>query len=114
MPTRSARLRLTGSGSAVELLESRRLFAAVLAFDSDHYDVGEGAGTLTVTVRRLESLAGPVEVSFQTTDVPLPLTPIDDFLSFAEATPGQDYTHSFGTLAFADGQAAATFTVPIL
>jgi hypothetical protein len=63
--------------------------------------VDEGAGTLTVTVTRTGQANGPVTASYLTTA--------------GTATAGADYTHTAGSVTFADGdQAPKTFSVPII
>jgi Ca2+-binding RTX toxin-like protein len=86
----------------------------VLTLARREHLVSEGAGTLTVTVDRLGSLAGAVSVSYSTAQPPLPAAVIGQYDDYPVATPGADYTHVTGTLTFADGQSSASFTVPIL
>jgi surface-anchored protein len=70
------------------------------SFDPASLSVGEAAGSATLTVRRTRGSDGAVTVDYAT--------------GGGSATAGADYTAAAGTLTFADGQTARTFTVPIL
>ncbi len=72
-----------------------------LQFDAAVYNVGEGAGAVTVTVNRTSGSASTVSVNFSTSP------------SF-NSTAGQDYTPVSGTLTFGPGETSKSFTVPIL
>ena len=74
--------------------------APVLAFQSATASVTEDAGTVTLTVARTANLAGAVMVHYATAN--------------GTATQPGDYTTTTGTLNFADAQATATITVPII
>lgn len=64
------------------------------------YKVGEGAGAVTLTVRKTGVSPGPVTVDYATSD--------------GSATAGSDYTSVSGTLTFPPGRGAIqTITVPI-
>ena len=71
-----------------------------LAFESDGVHVRESAGTVTLTVVRTNGAAGAVTVAWATTD--------------GTAAAGSEYVAGSGSLAFADGQASASFTVSLL
>ena len=62
--------------------------------------VGEGAGSVTLTVERVSGTDGAVTVNYATAN--------------GTATAGADYTARSGTLSFTAGQATATVQVPIL
>ncbi len=62
--------------------------------------VGEGAGSVTLTVERVSGTDGAATVSYATAN--------------GTATAGSDYTARSGTLNFASGQTTATVQVPIL
>ena len=68
-------------------------------FTSAEYLVGEGAGSILVTVQRTGGLAAGATVNYSTAD--------------GTATAGQDYTPVSGTLTFAGGQTTQSFIVPI-
>ena len=85
----------------------------VLSFSAEEYAVNEADEAVTLTVQRRGTLRGTVTAGYH----------IRSGNSFDEyppgfAFPGQDFTADFtaatGTVTFADGQAAATFSVPIL
>jgi hypothetical protein len=62
--------------------------------------VNENGGAATLTVVRTGGSTGPVTVDCATSD--------------SSAASGSDYTATSGSLHFADGETAKTFTVPIL
>ncbi|MDB5386973.1 MAG: hypothetical protein JWM11_2619 [Planctomycetaceae bacterium] len=72
-----------------------------LQFNSSSYSVNEGAGTVTITVNRINGSAGPVSVQYSATS--------------GTATAGADFTAVSGTLSWADGDVGSkTITLPIL
>ncbi|HUO07946.1 MAG TPA: Calx-beta domain-containing protein [Phycisphaerae bacterium] len=73
--------------------------AAQVSLSAPTYTVNAADGIATVTVNRTGSLVGPVSIAFSTAD--------------GTAIAGTDYTATAGTLNFADGQATATFTIPV-
>jgi hypothetical protein len=76
--------------------------APVLAhvqFSSALYSVNENAGTATVTVRRTGNTDGAATVNYATAD--------------GTATAGTDYAPASGTLNFAQGETARTFSIPL-
>jgi uncharacterized delta-60 repeat protein len=62
--------------------------------------VNENAGSVTITVNRLSGRTGNVSVNYQTVA--------------GNATPGEDYVATSGTLNFSDGETSRSFTVQIL
>ncbi len=68
-------------------------------FITTNYIIDEAAGTVSVTVTRAGSAAGPASVEFAT--------------SPGSATSPEDYTHTTGTVDFPAGETSDTFTVPI-
>lgn len=71
-----------------------------LGLPSASISVGESTGTMTVTVNRAGGSSGAVSVMYNTSDV--------------SAIAGTDYTHTSGTLNWANGDAAPkTFSIPI-
>jgi endoglucanase len=73
--------------------------AATVQFAADHFTVRKGEGDAVITVVRT-SARGTAQVRYGAWHV--------------TAQPGIDYTPVGGRIDFADGQAQATFTVPIL
>lgn len=72
-----------------------------LQFGAAAYTVGEGSGTVTLTVSRAGGSAGAVSVSFATSN--------------GSAAAGSDYTAATGTLTWAAGDTAPkTITVTVL
>jgi len=71
-----------------------------LQFSASTYGVAENGGILTVTVQRVGGSGGAVSVDYATVD--------------GTAQAGQDYLAAFGTLNFADGVTARSFTVTLL
>ncbi|MFN2454726.1 MAG: Calx-beta domain-containing protein [Pyrinomonadaceae bacterium] len=73
---------------------------AIVQFSAPTYDVAENGGGAVITVVRTGSSVGAATVDY----------------AIAEATAQQrsDYTLTSGTLAFADGETAKTFTVLII
>jgi urease beta subunit len=75
-----------------------------LSFSSTQYEVNEDDNTVTITVQRTGGSDGEVSVEYET------FTPYG-----YEATPGEDYTKTIGTLTWADGDGSSkSFTIPIL
>lgn len=91
---------LVAAVGAVALLVSPGARAAghFVFFDPSQYLVGEGAGSVTVTVKR-DGGAGSGTVEYETVD--------------GSATAGSDYAATTGTLSFAPGETQKTFTVAI-
>jgi hypothetical protein len=71
-----------------------------LQFNSSTYSVGEGAGSVTVTVTRTGGSDGTVSVNYSTGD--------------GTATSSNDYTATSGTLNFADGEISKTIPISIV
>jgi len=69
-------------------------------FNSDSYNVGEGAGAATVIATLSAASTVPVMVDYATSD--------------GTAEAGSDYTAASGTLSFAPGQTSQSFSVTIL
>ena len=70
---------------------------AVLQFSVGTYSVGEGAGSVAVTVTREGNPSSAVAVDFATSD--------------ATASSRSDYNAALGTLSFAPGETSKTFSV---
>lgn len=70
-----------------------------LQFSGATAAVGEAAGSITVTVNRVSGTDGAVSVDYSSAN--------------GTAVAGVDYTATNGTLNFANGQASATFQLPI-
>lgn len=71
-----------------------------LQFSTAASNVGENAGSATLTVNRLSGNAGVVSVAYASAN--------------GSATAGQDYTAVTNTLTFADGDIIESISVPIL
>jgi hypothetical protein len=69
------------------------------AFSSATYSVNEGAGTVTIEVKRTDGGVGAVSVNYAATS--------------GTATDGQDFTAVSGTLDFAANEFTKTFTIVI-
>jgi hypothetical protein len=78
--------------------------AQTLEFSSDVYTVGEGGGSVTLTVVKSGTAAGPVSVHYATTDP-------DSENPFA--TGGADYVASQGELTFAPNETTKTIEITI-
>jgi len=72
----------------------------LLEFSKQRYDVNEGDGHVTVTVKRVDASSGAVSVDYGTSDG-------------SAAAPG-DYATTSGTLNFADGETSKAFDVPVV
>jgi hypothetical protein len=73
--------------------------AGSCSFAATRYPVNEGAGSVVINVQRSGVNVNPATVKYQTID--------------GTAIAGSDYTATSGTLQFAAGQTAKTFSVPI-
>lgn len=71
-----------------------------IQFAAASYSANENGDVALITVERIGGTAGSVQVDYETLN--------------NTALAGSDYTFSTGTLTFADGQAQATFAVPLL
>lgn len=76
-------------------------------FSTNAYAVGENGSNIVITVNRLNPNTGAASVQFATSDG-------TNSSSAFNAVHGVDYTPENGVLTFLNGQASATFTVPIL
>lgn len=65
------------------------------------YSVSEAAGTVQMTVRRVDGSAGSASVDFAT-------------FAAGAAVPGSDYVSTSGTLSFADGETEQSLSVSIV
>ena len=92
-----------------ERLEPRRLLAdaagVFVSFGAARYDVPEDAGAAVVTVRRSGDTTGATDVTYKLFGGPAYLI---------GATPGADFEDVSGTITFAPGETAKTFSVPIV
>ncbi|MBE7520269.1 MAG: IPT/TIG domain-containing protein [Thermoflexaceae bacterium] len=69
-------------------------------FSATNYNVAENAGSVLVTVNRINGSTGTASVSYAT--------------SPGTAIPGSDYTSTSGTLTFLNGETVKTFSVTII
>jgi hypothetical protein len=75
--------------------------AGRVQFDPATYTIGEGAGTVTITVTRISGSTGAISIDYATAN--------------GTAIAGTDYTTRTGTLNWASGDTTPkTFTVPIV
>lgn len=74
--------------------------AGDLQFSTTAKAVDEDAGSISLTVSRVNGSDGEVTVDYATTD--------------GTATAGDDYTSTSGTLTFADGETSKSISIPIL
>jgi uncharacterized repeat protein (TIGR01451 family) len=95
--TETADPHVSGNTDQVHL---RRFGAGGVEFAADDFSVNEGAGSATVTVKRVGGSYGSATVDYATT-------------ASGTATAGVDYTPASGTLTFAPGVRSRTFTVPV-
>ena len=72
----------------------------VFQFSAPIYSVGEGNGSVTVTVTRTGNTVGPASVRYATSD--------------GSASSRSDYIAAFGRLRFADGETSKSFNVFII
>jgi uncharacterized delta-60 repeat protein len=72
-----------------------------VSFSAATYSVNEAGGAATISVVRSNGFTGVISVNFAT-------------VAGGTAISSVDYTSTNGNLAFADGQSARSFTVPIL
>ena len=71
-----------------------------LQFSSQTYSATEDAGSIDITVSRVDGATGNVTVDYATSN--------------GTATAGSDYTTASGTLTFLQGETSKTFSIPIL
>ena len=77
------------------------LQAQTLQFDASVYGVSEGAGTVTLTIRKDGAASSPVSVHYATSD------------GFSATAPN-DYTATSGDVTFAPNETSKQITVPIV
>jgi hypothetical protein len=88
----------TNPGSTV--FDNYGLVTSTFQFNTDRYNVAEGAGSLMITVTRAGSIGDAATVHFETGD--------------GTATQVKNYLSAIGTLSFAPQETTKTFTVPIV
>jgi len=100
------------AGSLVQVVQSG---PSTLQFSQPGYNVIEGAKSLTVTVTRTGDTAGTASVDYRTADSDTFTVGCSDTVNnFGGAYARCDYATSVDTLAFAAGETAKTFSVPII
>lgn len=87
-----------GTGQGVGTILNDDLGGA-FRFTSAEYSVGEGSGSITVTVQRTGGLSNGATVNYSTAN--------------GTAIAGLDYTAVSGTLVFFGGQTSRSFSIPI-
>ncbi len=86
--------------------------ASAIQFGATQLGVGEGEGSVTLTVMRAGNTSGAADVNYATLD---PLGGSDCSLTdTGSATAPCDYKTATGTLHFAPGQTIASFSIPIV
>jgi hypothetical protein len=75
-------------------------FAGTLGFGTGNYTVSESAGTVTLTVNRVNGTSGAASVNWATVD--------------GTATSPADYSGASGTLNFANGETSRTITIDLV
>jgi hypothetical protein len=86
------------SGTAASAASSNP--AGTLGFSAVQYSINENGGSLTVTVNRTGGTNGTVAINYSTSN--------------GSGQSGVDYSATSGTLTFNSGDAAKTFTVPVI
>jgi len=71
-----------------------------LQFSSQNYNASEDAGSVVITVNRVEGATGIITVDYAASN--------------GTATAGSDYTATSGTLTFNQGEISKSFSVPVL
>jgi hypothetical protein len=83
----------------------------IISFSQSNYSVGESDGHLTVTVNRTGDTSAPATVDYATSDGTASLVPCSTTNGLASSRC--DFTTALGTLKFAAGESAKSFTVLI-
>jgi hypothetical protein len=79
------------------------------------YSVGEGAGSIIITVNRSGDTSGPASVDYKTIDTDTFLLNCADTVNNAGGAFGRcDYATTLDTLTFAAGQTSKSFSIPII
>lgn len=82
-------------------------FPGTIQFSSALFNVDENAGFAFLTVVRTNGSSGLVTVNYTTGDV-------NDAVGGSSTNPPNDFLHTNGSIAFADGEIIKTIRVPIL
>jgi hypothetical protein len=91
----------TPASASVTINDNDMASGGQIQFSSATYQTYQDAGSVTITINRVDGASGATSVTYTTTD--------------GTAQAGTDYTQTSGTLNWADGDAAAkSFTVPII
>jgi len=89
------------STAIVTIIENDEIpLAGILQFSGESYSVNERAGSVTITVQRIDGSYGDVSVDYSVTD--------------GDAINGSDYSVSDGTLYFIDGEMSKTIIIDII
>ena len=92
--------------TAVQDVIEATLDPGILQFSAAKYNIGESAGSVTITVSRTGGSAGTASVNFATAN--------GSATGGTSCTTGVDYIGKSGTLSWADGESGSkTFTVTI-
>jgi Tol biopolymer transport system component len=95
----SNRVRLTNN-SLLDWFPDWQPVTNTIQFSLANYNIGEGDGSLTITVNRIGDTSGAATVDFASSD--------------GTATQTKDYEVASGTLSFAAGEVSKTFTALIV
>jgi uncharacterized repeat protein (TIGR01451 family) len=86
--------------------------ASTIQFDATQLGIGEGEGSVTLTVNRSGNTSGAAEVNYATVDTNAATD--CSAVNTGIASSRCDYESKVGILHFAPGQTLATFSVPII
>ncbi|HKR00017.1 MAG TPA: Calx-beta domain-containing protein, partial [Pyrinomonadaceae bacterium] len=83
----------------------------VMTISQSEYSVGEGAGSVAVTINRGPNATGPASVDYFTSD----FSGLNECSKVTgSASPRCDYANSMGTLRFAPGEKSKTVYIPLV
>src|SRR5207253_6095505 len=89
--------------------------ASTVQFSAAKYNVGEGDGTVTLTVTRTGDTSAAASVDYATgNNTYVPCNPADPQNVHGMATQNCDFTVTSGTLNFAANETSKTFIVSII
>jgi subtilisin family serine protease len=83
-------------------------------FSASSFNANEGAGRVTLTVTRTGDLSQAASVGYQTVDDPAAVPCSDQVNNSGAAYARCDYATAVDTITFAAGQAAQTFSIPLI
>jgi N-acetylneuraminic acid mutarotase len=86
--------------------------ASTMQLNASSFSINEGGGSLTITVNRTDNVNSLASVDYRTGELGLTLNPCNQVTGRAAARC--DYSETLGTLEFAAGETAKTFSIPIV